>query len=353
MNHERQTDNSRPTLSVILAVLNEGRYLRSVVLSLLEQQTGTGDSAFNLEILVVDGMSTDDSRAIVTEMSAADPRVRLVSNERRKTPYAFNLGLREASGEYVAILGAHTYYQPDYLLVCLSELRKHEAVGCSGRILSEPANNSLPARIASWVSGHRFGTSGNSFRTTPEGYADSIGYPIFRKQPLLDLGGYDETLHRNQDNDMNERLRRAGHKLYCTWQTHSIYHTQPTLKALMKYALKNGYWNIVSLRRNAASMGLRHYIPLLFVLSLVIGSGLGIIGNFLLPAGYRWLGWLPLLLSLGAYLSCAFLASLDLAVKQKSLTPLLLPPAFLAFHVSYGLGSIQALLRGGRAPAEG
>lgn len=353
MSYERKTDSPKPTLSVILAVLNEGRYLRSVVQSLLKQQTELGDSQFNLEILVVDGMSTDNSREIVSEMASADPRVRLISNERRKTPYAFNLGIREARGEYVAILGSHTYYQPDYLAVCLSELSTHNAVGCSGRILSEPADNSFPARMAAWVSGHRFGTSGSSFRTTPEGYADSIGYPVFLRQPLLDVGGYDETLHRNQDNDMNERLRRAGHRLYCTWKTHSVYHTQPTLRALMKYALKNGYWNIISLRKNAASMSLRHYIPLLFVVAIFTSLMLAGAGLILLPDTLKFLAWLPLILVLGSYFFCAFLASLDLALKQRTLGPLLLPPAFLAFHVSYGLGSIQAILNRGREPVEG
>lgn len=341
-----------PTISVILAVYNEGRYLRAAVESLLQQKTSEPGAEFELEILVVDGCSTDDGPAIVREISSHDSRVRLVTNEKRKTPYAFNIGLREARGEYVAILGAHTYYQPDYLAVCLAELRAHDAVGCSGRILSEPANTSFPARMAGWVSGHRFGTSGQSFRMTPEGYADSIGYPVFLRQPLLDVGGYDETLHRNQDNDMNERLRRAGHRLYCTWKTHSVYHTQPTLKALMKYALKNGYWNIISLRKNAASMSLRHYIPLLFVLAILSGLLLGGLGVILLPQNLQIFAWLPLTLVLGSYLFCALLASIDLALKQRSLAPLLLPPAFLAFHVSYGLGSIQAILNGGREPVE-
>jgi len=341
------------TISVILAVYNEGKYLRNAIESLLKQESGASGSEFNLEILVVDGLSTDESQSIVQEISSRDPRVRLLLNERRKTPYAFNIGIREASGEYVVILGAHTYYQPDYLAVCLAELKKHDAVGCSGRILSEPADNSFPARMAAWVSGHRFGTSGSSFRTTPEGYADSIGYPLFVRQALLDVGGYDESLHRNQDNDMNERLRRAGHKLYCTWKTHSVYHTQPTLKALMKYALKNGYWNVISLRKNAASMSLRHYIPLLFVVAILIGILLAGTGLLFLPRGFKVFAWLPLVAVLGSYLLCALLASIDLAWKQRSLVPLLLPFAFLAFHVSYGLGSIRAILNGGREPAEG
>lgn len=342
-----------PTISVILPVYNEGRFLLEAVDSLLKQETRIPGSEFDLEILVIDGKSTDDGLKLLLDNFESDRRVRILTNEKRKTPFAFNIGLREARGEFVAILGAHNKYALDYLAVSLGELRAHDAVGCSGRVLATPPNQSLSARFAAWVSGHKFGSSGRSFRTQPEGFADTIPYPVFYRQALLDVGGYDESLHRNQDNDMNERLRRAGHKLYCTWKTHSVYHTQPTLKALMKYALKNGYWNIISLRKNAASMSLRHYIPLLFVVAILIGILLAGTGLLFLPQGFKVFAWLPLTMVLGSYLFCALLASIDLAWKQRSLVPLLLPFAFLAFHVSYGLGSIRAILNGGREPVEG
>lgn len=342
-----------PTISVILPVYNEGRNLHAAVHSLLQQQTSTPGAEFNLEILVIDGLSTDGSVDTLRKETLHDPRVRFLTNEKRKTPFAFNMGLGESRGEFVAILGSHNQYLPDYLAVCLAELRSHDAVGCSGRVISHPPNPSLSAKLASAVSSHKFGSSGRSFRTQPQGFADTIPYPVFRRQALLDVGGYDESLHRNQDNDMNERLRRAGHRLYCTWLTSSLYHTQPTLTALCRYARRNGYWNIVSLRKNAASMSLRHFIPLLFVLSILIGVLVAGVGFALLPAEFKMFAWLPLAAVFGLYLLCASLASIDLAVKQRSFAPLLLPPAFLAFHISYGLGSIQAMLNGGREPMEG
>src|SRR5690349_13759043 len=112
------SSSARPLVSVILAVRNEAKFIRAAVESLLKQET----QHFDLEVLVIDGMSSDGTSAIVAELMKSDPRIRLVINERQKTPYAFNLGLKEARGEYVCIFGAHTSYSKDYISVCLDEL---------------------------------------------------------------------------------------------------------------------------------------------------------------------------------------------------------------------------------------
>src|SRR5207245_11720416 len=93
-------------------------------------------------------------------------------------------------------------------------------------------------------------SSGRSLRTARQGFADTIPYPVFRRQPLVELGGYNERLARNQDNDMNQRLRAAGHRLYLTWRTSCRYRAQPGPRELMRYACRNGYWNFLTDRKS-------------------------------------------------------------------------------------------------------
>jgi glycosyltransferase involved in cell wall biosynthesis len=334
-----------PLVSVIMPVRNEATVLRDVLSSVLLQET----RGFELEVIAVDGLSTDGSKAILEAAAAEDPRVRVFDNPHRLTPHALNIGLHEADGEYVCICGSHTVYDSDYIAVCLEDLQAHDAVGCSGRVRVEPANDSLSARLVAWALSSPFASSGKSFRTAPEGYADTIPYPLFRKQPLLDLRGYNERLARNQDNDMNERLRASGHRLYHTWRTGCRYRAQAGMRPLIRYAYNNGYWNFVTVRENPRAMRLRHFMPMLFVL--------GTLMLLFVTAAISWLDNAPnhelrllAAASVLAHLVIGLASSIPIAWRERRLAPLLMPAYILLFHASYGIGMIVALLRRARPP---
>ena len=328
----------KPLISVVMPIYNEAAHLRDVVASLLAQQLVSAD----LEVLLIDGMSNDGSHDIANALAKADARVRVFQNAQRTTPYAFNIGLREARGSYVAILGAHSQYAPDYLEVCLNELFRNKAVGCSGRVIPRVSDDTLQAHLALWVLSHPFGVSGSSFRTQPEGFADTIPYAVFVKQALLEAGGYDVKMTRNQDNDMNHKLVKAGGKLYLTWKTHCYYFTRRDLKGVMRYAQGNGSWCAVSFLTRPGSLGLRHYIPAVFaliVLNAIVWLVLAaMLGGWLVPAA------LVMAAPLVVHLLAGSLASLQMLMKTKHVAALLLPPIFFAFHFTYGFSFLTRLL---------
>jgi succinoglycan biosynthesis protein ExoA len=299
----------------------------------------------DLEILVIDGCSTDDSQAIVKELAASDARVRLMINRKKQTPLAFNIGLREAKGEYVGIFGAHCEYEPDYAATCLRKLLEHGAAGCSGRVITRRANTSFEATISACVMSNSFAVSGSSFRTQPEGYADTIPYPVFRKEVIVKMGGYDERLIRNQDNDMNFRIRQTGSKLYCTHETSCTYYARPTLNGLMGYATQNGSWCAVSARLEPRSLSFRHYVPLIFVLALAGGLILAVTGaafslSLILVLGLLVLAMIPLHLFIG------LTTSLKVVRKDRSLLLVLgIPVIILVFHLCYGLAFLTGLFK--------
>ena len=328
---------ARVRVSVVMPVLNEGRFIEATVQSLQAQAT----PGFDLEMLVIDGMSQDDTRAKVTLVCAKDPRVRLLSNPSRNTPAALNLGLRAASGDFVCIMGAHASYDSDYIAVCLQELIAHGAAGCSGKIETAPADSSLQARLVAWVAAHPFASSARSARTQPEGYADTVPYPVFRKQTLLDAGGYNARLIRNQDNDMNQRLRALGFKLYVTAKTRCRYYPRPDVWSFLKHAFSSGVWNALSLRENPAALGLRHFVPLVFVTALLVLAALVSGGEF--TGAYSRDAAVVLAVMLASHLGIGTVVAIQIGLREKTAATLWLAPLILAFHCAYGLGTLRGL----------
>ncbi|HKD80960.1 MAG TPA: glycosyltransferase family 2 protein [Candidatus Angelobacter sp.] len=325
-------------ISVIVPVLNESTHIQRTIESLLAQDA----APLRLELLFVDGGSRDGTREIIGRYARQHPTVKLLENPRRTTPVALNIGLRAAQGKYVAILGAHAGYPPDYIKTCWEELETHRAAGCSGCLHTLAANQNLGAHLAAWCIGHRFASSGKSVRTHREGYADTIPFPVFCKQALIDAGGYDEILSRNQDNEMNERLRAQGHRLYLTARTQAAYYARPGLRSLLAHAYNTGKWNGRTARRGGG-LSLYHFAPLALFVTILIALALVPIAR---QSGYfaLLLLWLPI----AAHLCMGTVAGIDTAIRQRSAAALLLPPVILAFHLAYGFGTAVGLL--GRLP---
>lgn len=324
---------SKPLVSVILATYNEGRHIETTLLSLLSQKC----EEIELEMLVIDGGSSDDTSERIAPF-LADPRVKLLSNPAKSAPAAFNIGLRAAAGEYVCILGAHASYARDYVETCYREMLSHNVTGCSGRMSTVPANNSGSAKLAAWCLGHAFASSPNSVRTHSGGFADTIPYPLFHKTALLELGGYNEQLVRNQDNDMNYRLRAAGHRLYLTERTQATYVARQGVKSLMKYAFRSGLWNAITLRINAPCMHLRHFAPLALV---VLSGTLALAAMFAKLMNFSTSVPLSLLmLVLGGHLLFGLISGVQVSIRDRNFAGMLLPLVILGFHFSYGIGTL-------------
>lgn len=337
---ERRGHRHKPTVvSIVMPVLNEGRFIERAIRSLQSQRTPD----FDLEILVVDGGSEDGTRETIVRLGGEDHRLKLLTNPSHHTPAAFNIGLRAAAGEYVCILGAHAEYDHDYISVCLKELLAHDAAGCSGKVITAPANSGPQAHLVAWAFSHPFASSTRSVRTQPEGYVDTVPFPILRKQALLDAGCYNERLLRNQDNDMNQRLRAMGYKLYATHKTTCRYFARPSIRSFLNYAATSGRWNALSLNANRASLSLRHLVPLLFVSSLFI---LLVVLAAALIAHWSAARIVSLALSimLAGHWGLGALAGIQVSLREKTPIAVLLAPLIFAFHCCYGWGTLRGFL---------
>jgi glycosyltransferase involved in cell wall biosynthesis len=328
-----------------VAVRNEERHIEAVLTSVLKQEM----SDWELEIIVVDGDSTDRTQEIVNRIASQDSRVKLAINKQKKTPYAFNLGIQEARGTYICILGAHTTYARNYIATCLDELRIHGAAGCSGRPVTRPGRDGLQARLVAWALAHPFGTSTGSMRTRAAGFADTIPYPLFLKSTLLEVGGYNTQLHRNQDNDLSQRLRARGYKLYLTDKTSCEYFVNPDLVSLANYAFKNGFWNIMSFRLNPSSMSMRHFVPGAFVAALLFSLLMLLFSLEMTTPAKLWLQ-APIFVLCAIYGVATIGVACHVALRERTAGALFMPIAFLLLHVCYGVGTLSAILGNARCP---
>ena len=324
-------------VSVICPIYNEEKHIAKTIASFLAQK----HSDFDLEILLLDGMSTDRTREIISKYLPANNQLKLLDNVHRKTPFAFNIGLEHASGDYIVLMGAHCIYDDDYVETCLKELIRTESVGCSGRVIPTHMSNNLQARLVSMLLSSRFGVSSNSFRTIKEGYVHSVNFPVFKKSVLINMGGYDTEMYRNQDNALNQKLIDHGYKLYCTWKTSCSYFIPDTLYKIFRYAYLNGFWNVKTHRKFPRAMKIYHFIPFFFVLALTFLSTAALLEFFLTGTTYAIC---LLLLALGLHLFAGVLTSLALFFKEQKVEALFLSPIFFLFHFSYGYGTLRGFV---------
>jgi succinoglycan biosynthesis protein ExoA len=289
-----------------------------------------------LEILVVDGRSTDSSCAIVAERAARFASIRLLDNPAKIVSAGLNIGLREARGRVIIIMGAHAEYSPTYIKTCLQELEATNADAVGGVLQTLPGGHTLVARAVALMTQHPFGVGGSAFRTRRRsGYVDTVPYAAYRRPVFERVGLFNEKLVRNQDFEFNARVRRAGGKLFLSSQIETTYYQVPDLKHLVMQAFNNGFWLAQMWFSSPASIRLRHAVPGAFV-------GVLLASLMLLPLGAAF--FIPGALALVLYGIAVTLTAGQIARYEGGKFFLPLCALFFAHHVVYGAGTLAGLI---------
>ena len=333
------SNNGLESVSVIIPCYNEERFIGNALEQLAHQ--------FELdryEIIVVDGLSDDNSRAVIEDFKRRRPdvSVSLVENPARNIPTALNLGIAAAKGSVIARMDAHAAPSDGYIRRCVEVLRTGEA-GVVGMpcMVRAGADTAMAQGIAAAVS-HPFGIGDAKYRLgssgPPQEAVDTVAFACFRKSVWKELGGYNESLHTNEDYDFNYRVRRSGRDVILDRGGHCDYFARTTLKALASQYLRYGGWKAEMIRLHPRSIKLRHLVAPLFVASLVILATAGI---FWKPA------WWLLLAEIITYLICATVAGLQAAKKSSGglRMVLLMPLIFATIHLSWGSSFLVRLLK--------
>ncbi len=232
-------ENELPLVSVIVAMRNEEAFIGKCLTSLAEQDY----PADLLEVIVIDGRSTDCSRDIVSAMKADLPNLRLLDNEKKVAPVAFNIGVNNAQGEVLTIISAHCYLASDYISRCMEYLAKTGAECVGGPI--ESIGETPTARAIALAMSSPFGVGDALFRySRREDYVDTLAFGAYRRDVFDRVGLFDEKLVGNEDDEFNYRLRRDGGKLFLTSAIKSFYYTRASLRALWKQYFSYGFGKV-------------------------------------------------------------------------------------------------------------
>lgn len=330
-----------PTVSIVMPCRNERRYIRTAVESLLKQDLPNA----RIELLVIDGLSQDGTRDILAAMAHADSRVRIIDNPERTTPCALNAGIRSARGQYVAILGAHTEYDPGYLRACVDVLHRNRKVACAGGPINSRGKSGFGRAVAAAMS-HPVGI-GNARHRRPqyEGYAEGACYPVFRRTVFQEIGMYDETLIRNQDDELNYRLTKAGWRVFLTSRAQCTYFVRDTAKALFRQYFEYGYWRVAVLKKHRRPASFRQLVPAAFLGGLLCSFAFAWLG----PAPWRLAALAPAMSYLFLLLSAGAHQALKHGVQVGVLFPVAAATMHFAYAAGFGWGAIKNAMASNRS----
>lgn len=320
-----------PFVTVVMPVRNEAGAIRESLGAVLEQDYPVE----RYEVIVADGMSADATREIVTQMSAGRS-VRTIDNPGRIAPTGLNAAICQARGEVIVRVDGHCIVPHDYLSNCVRLLREHQCAGVGGPINTVGSSDWAEA-IATAMSS-KFGVGGSAFRTINdrEMWAETVPFPAYERKVFEQVGLYDEELVRNQDDEFNARIRKAGGKLLLSPALQSTYFSRSSLRSLARQYFQYGLWKVRVLQKHPRQMNVRHFLPALFIVLLLV-LAIGTPFHVLFGAG---LG-----LALAAYATGALLASAILARRTSWRQFFRFPPTFAALHFGYGLGFMAGLWR--------
>lgn len=321
----------RPKVSVIIPIRNEEKYIATCLDSLLRQSYPQD----LCELIVVDGRSSDRSPEIVRDIRRRHANVLLLDNPAAIVPCGMNLGIRQAQGEVIVRADGHNVYPPDYISNCVQYLDQTGADNVGGPWITVPANTSFSARLVAAVLTSPFGVGNSSFRiSATEGYVETVPFGAFRRELFSRIGMYNEKLVRNQDNELNARIRQAGGKIFQTPALCTQYHPVAGFLKLLSVTLRTSQWHLFSMSENSRAMSLRHLAPAVFVVTLIV---------MLLASVAGALSLVPLALLLLTYLAVGFVLTILRSRSHGLPVMLALPFACLCYHIAYGLGTLAGL----------
>jgi glycosyltransferase involved in cell wall biosynthesis len=322
-------------VSVLVPVLNEERHIRETVAAMQAQRfDGT------VELLFADGGSEDRTREILLELAEQDPGIRVLENPRRRTASGLNVCLREARGDYVARMDAHTYYADRYLAAGVERLRRGDTEWVSGPAIPRPVGP--VSRAVGLALASRLGRGGSrkwdeELDGAQERDLDTgVFGGVWRRERVLEAGGWDERWPINQDSEMASRFLREGARLVCLPEMAGYYVPRDALQGLARQYYRYGFYRARTFKRHPQSMRRSHLIAPALVLTLIAA----LIAPRPLRRAAR-VGVLSYLLAVAATTASAARRPEQRADAAR------LPAVLPAMHLGWGVGTLVGMARFG------
>ena len=325
--------NSKETavhrVTVIMPIRNERDFVERSLGAVLDQNYPHE----SLEVLVVDGMSTDGTTEYVR--NHPDARVRLVENPGKIVSKGLNLGILEAQGDIIVRIDGHTIIARDYVRCCVEALVRSGADNVGGRM--NATGSTRFGRAVAIATSSPFGVGNARFHySQKEEYVDTVYMGTWWRSTFERNGLFDEELVRDQDDEFNYRLRGNGGMILLSPTILSEYFNRATVGSLISQYFQYGYWKVRVLQKQPGQMSVRQFVPLVFVMAIAVGVCAIILMHD---------GWILPVLGGMVYLATALYFGVRSCLPSSlSLLPRVLI-SFFILHASYGAGFAAGLVR--------
>jgi len=325
-----------PHVSIIVPCYNE----QNTIHNLLEAIYAQTFQRTRLEVVIADGMSSDNTRNEIASFAEAHPDLPIVvvDNPAGIIPAALNRALRKAQGEIILRLDGHSTPYPDYVARCVEALEAGLGENVGGIWEIHPGADGWIAASIAAASAHPLGVGDALYRhAVKASYVDTVPFGAFKREQLALVGFFDETLLTNEDYEFNTRIRKSGGRIWLDPAIRSIYYARPTLTALARQFWRYGYWKRKMLKRYPETLRWRQALPPLFVLSLIAWIVLATCFPF-----FRWLLAGEVMLYALVLLLAGFLVAFR---QRKWMLVIGFPSAIAVMHIAWGSGFLWSMIK--------
>jgi len=325
-------EHQMPFVSVIIPCRNEGDFIARCVGSIF----ACNYPKDSFEVIVVDGMSTDNTRSEIADLQKTNEYLKLYDNPQKIVPTAMNIGICNSKGNVIIRVDGHAEVPQDFIARNIEKLQSHPEAWCVGGPIESISASYVGKAIAAAMSSAS-GVGNAMFRLGNfEGYVDTIAFGAYWRWVFDRIGMFDEELVRNQDDELNYRIILNGGKIFMTPTIHSTYYTRSNIGKLWRQYFQYGFWRIRTMQKHKRPATIRQIVPLALVLSLLL----------LFLGGFVWkLFWWGLLSELFLYMVVLLLGAFDVYRRSKASFALLAPLVFIILHFAYGFGCIWGIIR--------
>ena len=312
----------QPKVAVVIPAKNAEKTLEKAFVSVLNQKIEE-----SIEICIAVAPSEDSTLDVAKRIELDNENVTLVENPSGKTPAGLNLAIKNTQAPVIVRLDAHAELGEKYVSIALETLEKTGAANVGGRqkpVGTTPFETAVGMAISS-----RFGAGDARFRTGgKEGEVDTVYLGVFNRNTIENVGLFDESLIRNQDAELNWRLRETGKKIWFQPELVASYKPRSTLNELAKQYYEYGKWRRHVVRTHPRSIKLRQLIPPLNALVFFLGLVLGFF-------------WIPLLSFPTLYVAGTFCVTAAKSKTGKDFIYLLI--IFPTIHFSWAAGFLKGI----------
>ena len=259
-------------ISIVIPVYNEENY----IIRCLESIKNADFNSLNYEVLIVDGGSTDNSLKIINEFITNNQNFKVLTNKIKTTPSSLNLALKYTTGRYICRLDAHSSFPYDYFTKLYIIAEKFGSDNVGGVAITSTISTSYFAKSICTALSSIVSVGNSDFRLGVDNIkeVDTVPFGFFRKNVFEKFGTFNENLIRNQDIEFNKRIKRGGGLILLSPDVNFTYYCRTNVIDFLSNQFDNGFWNIRTcyLTKSFSSLALRHFVPLIFVMSLLISA---------------------------------------------------------------------------------